>query len=47
MTFGKMFNLIRKVNREVAEAGYSTVRCDKEFLLIWKTFLKVSPRNCI
>lgn len=33
MTFGKMFNFIRKVNREVAEAGYSTVRCDKEFFI--------------
>ena len=28
-----MFNFIRKVNRELAETGYSTVRCEKEFFI--------------
>ena len=32
-TFAEMFDFIRNINREVAESGYSTVRCDKEFFI--------------
>lgn len=32
-TFAEMFDFIRNINREVAESGNSTVKCDKEFFI--------------